>query len=94
MLKAVEELQTAIETLHRCKAVHEQSSWVVEEVENKSVWEGVVELFALTGHPRANHCYAWFQRNKGETQPVCVLETPLVVSPYAAVRAATAGGSQ
>ena len=26
---------------------------------DKTVWEGVVESFAITGHPKAKRCYAW-----------------------------------
>jgi len=94
MSEQIENLRTAIETMHQCKAVPEQSVWVVEGFGNKTVWEGVVESFALTDHPKAKRCYAWSNQDKGETQYVNVLEIPPVVSPQTAVRAAIASGSQ
>jgi len=51
---------------------------------------GVVESFALTGHPKAKRCYAWSYQDKGETQYVTALEIPPVESPITAVRAAIA----
>ena len=60
----------------------------------KTVWEGVVESFALAGHPKANRCYAWSYKDKGETQYVNALEIPPVVSPETAVRAAILSGNQ
>jgi hypothetical protein len=56
--------------------------------DGKTVWEGVVESFALTSHPKAKRCYAWSYQDKGETQYVNVLEIPPVVSPQTAVQAA------
>ena len=94
MSERVENLRTATETMHQCKAVHEQSVWVVEGFGNKTVWEGVVESFALTGHPKAKCCYAWSYQDKGETQYVNVLEIPPVVSPQTAVRAAIVADSK
>lgn len=52
----------------------------------KTVWEGVVESFALTGHPKAKRCYAWSYQDKGETQYVNVLEISPVVSLQTAVQ--------
>jgi hypothetical protein len=94
MSERIENLRTAIETMHQCKAVHERSAVVVEGFGNITVWEGVVESFALTGHPKAKRCYAWSYQDKGETEYVNVLEIPLVVSPQTAVQAAIASGSQ
>jgi len=94
MSERIENLRTAIETMHQCKAVHERSAVVVEGFGNITVWEGVVESFALTGHPKAKRCYAWSYQDKGETEYVNVLQIPLVVSPQTAVQAAIASGSQ
>jgi len=58
------------------------------------VWEGVVESFALTGHPKAKRCYAWSYQDNGETQYVNVLEIPPVVSAKTAVQAAIVSGAQ
>jgi hypothetical protein len=87
-------LRTAIETMHQCKAMHERSVWVVGESGDKVVWEGVVELFALTGHAKAKRCYAWSHQDKGKTQYVTALEIPPVVSPQTAVRASIAANAR
>ena len=88
MSKRIENLRTAIETMHHCKAAHEGSSVVVERFKKETVWEGVVESFALTGHPKAKRCYAWSYQDNGETQYVNVLEIPPVDSPKTAVQVA------
>ena len=87
MSERIENLRTAIETMNKCKAAHQQSVLVVEMFGYNVVWEGIVESFALTGHPKAKRCYAWSYQDKGETQYVNVFEIPPVVSPATAVRA-------
>jgi len=94
MSKRIENLRTAIETMHGCKAAHEHSVVVVERFKKQTVWEGVVESFALTGHPKAKRCYAWSYQDRGETRYMNVLELPPVESPQTAVQAAIASGSQ
>jgi len=94
MSERIENIRTAIETMHGCKAAHERSVPVVEMFGTKTVWEGVVESYALTGHAKAKRCYAWSYEDKGETQYVTALEIPPVVSPQTAVRAAITSGSQ
>jgi hypothetical protein len=90
MSERIENLRLAVETMHHCKASHEASTPILETFRNQKVWEGVVETFALTGHPRAKRCYAWSYQDKGETQYVTALEIPPVESPITAVRAAIA----
>jgi hypothetical protein len=90
MSDRIEDLRLAVETMHHCKAVHESSTPIVERFRNQTVWEGVVESFALTGHPKAKRCYAWSFQDKGETQYVTALEIPPVESPITAVRASIA----
>ena len=88
MSERIENLRTAIETMHKCKAAHERSATVVQRLGQKTIWEGVVESFALTRHPKAKRCYVWSYRNKGETQYANVLEILPVISAQTAVRAA------
>jgi hypothetical protein len=59
MSPRIEQLREAVEVMHKCKAQHEKSVPVVEMFGDKTVWEGVVESFAITGHPKAKRCYAW-----------------------------------
>ena len=83
-------LQDAIETMHRCKARHVAATLVVEIFRGKVAWDGVVETFELTGHPKAKRCHAWSFEEDGETQYVTVLELPPVDSPETAVKVAIA----
>jgi hypothetical protein len=90
MSKRIEDLRLAIETMHHCKAPHEASTPIREMFRKEIVWEGVVESFALGGHPKAKRCYGWSFQDKGETQYVTALEIPPVESPITAVRVAIA----
>jgi hypothetical protein len=63
---------------------------VRETFEGQPVWEGVVHVFDLTGHPTAIRAYAWSSPIEGSTKRrfFAVLHQPPVDSPEAAVRAA------
>jgi hypothetical protein len=52
---------------------------------NRTAWEGVVESFAITRHPKARRCYAWSFLDNSETRYVTVLEIPPVESSQTAV---------
>jgi len=54
---------------------------------SKIVWEGEVEVFNVTGHPRAKRAYAWSQ-DQGTPQEkfTAALETPPVKSALDAVK--------
>jgi hypothetical protein len=77
----------AVEIMHHSKARHEKSVPVVEMFGDKTVWESVVESFAITGNPKAKRCYAWSFLEGKEPRYVTVLEIPPVESPQTAVRA-------
>lgn len=87
----IEELQDAIRKLHGAEPVHIKSVPVKESFKGKPVWEGIVEVFELSGHPDANIAYAWTHRTDNPKKPkrhVAVLNVPPVTSPEEAVRAA------
>lgn len=52
-------LARAIFDLHGCKAKWVESVPVKETFKGETVWEEVVELFDLEGHPTTSRCYAW-----------------------------------
>ena len=58
----------------------------VEEVFNgQTIWKGDVEIFDITGHPKAKRCYAWsHDSDTGKTRYQAVLELPPVDSPETA----------
>lgn len=84
------------EQIRAIKAVHGATAWHVDsvpvrEVFNKLVaWEGVVEVYEITGHPKAKRCYAWSYRDGARLKTVAVLEVPPVDSPQTAVKIAIA----
>ena len=88
MNRAIEDLKDAIELGHHCRAEHVRSVPVVESSGGNDGWNGVVEVFELVGHPKAQCCYAWFSVVGGFRQCMTVLQTSFISSPQAAVRAA------
>ncbi len=77
-------LQLAIEHLHGCQAEHSATVPVHESFRGETVWDGDVEVFNLTGHPKAKRCYAW---SHGEPEEfITILELPPVNSAQAAVK--------
>jgi hypothetical protein len=86
----IDELREAIHQLHGGKATHTASVPVKEVFDGKTVWDGIVEVFRLEGHPKANTAYAWLHDTGDHDKPikhVAVLHVPPVVSPLTAVRA-------
>ena len=86
----VDDLAKTIHKLHGAKATHSESVPVKEVFDGKTVWHGIVEVFHLEGHPKANKAYAWLHDTGDPDKPsqhVAVLHVPPVVSPITAVRA-------
>lgn len=87
----IQELRGVIRRLHGVESRHVESVPVRETFRGKTVWEGVVEVFELIGHPKAPKVYAWAHDTDDPTHPrrhVTVLHIPPVTSPLLAVRAA------
>jgi hypothetical protein len=84
------QLQQAVERLHHCSARLTQSVPVTEAHKGATVWEGVVHVFDLTGHPMATRAYAWSSPIEGSDKRrlFAVLHQPPITSPVKAVRAA------
>jgi hypothetical protein len=90
-MTAIEELRDVIRKLHGVESTHRASVPVKEVFNGKTVWEGIVEIFDLHGHDKANTAYAWSHATDNPAQPkrhVTVLHIPPAVSPETAVRAA------
>jgi hypothetical protein len=84
------QLREAVESMHGGSATLAQSVPVHETFDGKTVWEGVVHVFDLTGHPTAKRAYAWSEPVEGSAKRrfFAVLHQPPVDSPHAAVRVA------
>ena len=90
----IRHLAQAFRKLHECEAQHVETVPVIERFKGKTVWEGDVEVFALTGHPKAKRGYAWAYNKGRGSDTIAVLELPPVISPKTAVQAAIVSGSQ
>jgi hypothetical protein len=84
----IERLEQEVLDLHGCHGTHLQTIPVREAIDGLVVWEGNVESFWISDHPKAKLAYAWsYQADAGKTQYVAVLAVPPVATPIDAVRA-------
>jgi hypothetical protein len=86
----IEELRNVIHHLHGAKARHLESVPVTEQFQGRTVWDGIVEVFQMKGHPKTDKVYAWIHATDDPVRPkrhVTVLHIPPVVSPQTAVQA-------
>jgi len=91
MANYIEELKDVIRRLHGVEAKHVESVPVKETFQGKTVWEGIVEVFELVGHPKAPKVYAWSHDTDDPKKPrrhVTVLHIAPILSAEAAVKAA------
>lgn len=89
------QLREAIEAQHGGKATFVQAVPVREQFQGAPVWEGVVHVFDLEGHPGATRAYAWstlIDEATGRRRFYAVLQAGPVKSPVDAVRAAIVAG--
>jgi hypothetical protein len=87
----IEELRDVIHKLHKAQAKHVESVHVTEVFQGKTIWDGMVEVFDLKGHPKTHRAYAWTHATDDPKEPrrsVTVLHIPPAISPQTAVQAA------
>ena len=85
----IDQLKRAVESQHGGTATLVQSVPVNERHDGKPVWQGVVHVFDLAGHPKAKRAYAWSnEREGGKRRFYAVLHMGPVTGPVEAVRAA------
>ena len=87
---SADQLKAAVEKTHGGVATIQETVPVSETYQGKLVWEGIVHVFALTGHATATKCYAWSSPIEGSKKRrfYAVLHAPPISSPQDAVRAA------
>ena len=93
MSSYIDELRDVIRRLHGVESEYLKSVPVKETFRGETVWEGLVEVFYLTGHPKAAIAYAWSHDTGDPDHPkrhVTVLHIPPILSAAMAVRAAIA----
>jgi hypothetical protein len=76
--------------MHCGSAQLAQTVPIRETFDDKPVWEGLVHVFDLAGHPTATPAYAWSSPIEGSTKRrfFAVRHTDRINSPLEAVRAA------
>jgi len=87
----LEELRDVIRRVHGAEATHVESVAVKEVFKGQTVWDGIVEVFELTGHATAHRVYAWAHDTDNPERPrrhVTVLHLHPIKSAQDAVRAA------
>jgi hypothetical protein len=87
----------AVEHLHKCAARHLESVPVHEMFRGETAWQGTVEVFEITGHPKATRIYAWSHldgADDGDERFVAVLGVPPVDSPLRAVQVSIAADAK
>jgi hypothetical protein len=90
-----EALRQAIRDLHGIDSTWIKSVPVHETFQGETVWDGVVEVFDLIDHPKANRCYAWSHATEGTKRRFyAVLELGPVKDAVTAVRAAIASDAR
>ena len=65
-----DQLKDVVERKHGGSAQFARSVPVRETFEGKAVWEGMVHVFDLAGHPTATRAYAWSSPIEGSTKRV------------------------
>ncbi len=82
-------LKEAVESQHGGIATLVQSVPVDERHNGEPVWQGVVHVFDLVGHPKAKRAYAWsYDLPSGKRRFYAVLHMGGITGPVEAVRAA------
>ena len=85
----IQEFEGVIRALHKAEPKHVESVPVKETFQGKTVWDGIVEVFELRGHPKAKRVYGWRHETTSKNpRYVTVLHIPPVISPITAVKAA------
>ena len=85
----IEKLKSVIIHLHGCNAAWVDTVPVHEVFRGETEWQGEVEVFNLTGHPKAKRCFAWSHLDGAQdekTRFVAVLDIPPVDSAQTAVK--------
>jgi hypothetical protein len=84
------ELERAVEAQHGGTATLVEKVRVTEKYGIKTVWDGFVHVFDLTGHRRAKRAYGWSSsiEESDKRRFFSVLHIPPITGPVEAVRAA------
>ncbi len=89
----IERIKQVIFRRHQTDAQWARTVPVREFYQGKLIWEGEVEIFRISGHPKAKRCFAWLDKDGKEDSDehfATVLEIPPVNGPHSAVQVSVA----
>jgi hypothetical protein len=87
-------IQKAMESTHNCDATYVKSALVIDVFQGQVGWNGMVDIFELSGHAKAKRCYGWQYREGDDMRTATVLEIPPVDSPEIAVKVAISAAAR
>jgi hypothetical protein len=85
MSGSFEKIKMAVEKTAGGQVSHVESQPVVETIQGKVIWKGIVEIFTVA-NPPPEKAYGWIVMAQGGPEYVAVLGTPPINSPLDAVR--------
>ncbi len=90
MIDEQKELKNVVESQHGSTAILAQTVPIIECFQGQPVWEGIVHVFNLEGHPKTTRAYAWSSPIEGSDKRrfFAVLQLGAIQTPLDAVRAA------
>jgi hypothetical protein len=80
----IDDLKAIIHKLHGAEATYRESVPITEVFAGQTIWDGIVEVFDLKGHPETDKAYAWSHDTDDPENPkrhVTVLHIPLPYPP-------------
>ena len=86
------QLKRVIQTQHGVASTFAKSVRVFRKTTGQADWDGVVHIFDLKGHPKANRAFAWSLRfgSGAQLRYFAVLQDAKIATPVQAVKAASA----
>ncbi len=57
-MSTIEQLKDVIRHLHGAEPSHVESVPIMEQFNGETIWQGIVEVFDLVGHPKTGRVYA------------------------------------
>ena len=62
-------LTEAIARMYDCSVEHSETVRVIEKISGETAFDGGVEIFSVTGHPKATQTFGWaWEDERGEVQ--------------------------
>lgn len=86
-------LAETIARMHDCFVEHSETARVIERVGVETAFDGDVEVFDVSGQPKATQAFGWaWEDAAGQVQYIGILNVPPIDWPREAVQAAIASG--